>query len=236
MSAPLGREPPEPVALPTWLAPVPRSIEDLGLRLAWAVVVANLLGTAFGFYFYLPQFGATPAPMWPLVPDSPLATLFAAGAFAGFALGRPQEWLNALAFFGNIILGVWTPYSLVLFQGQWGHSVPMFQFLFWSHLAMVVQAFVIYRFSEFPTRAVGLATTWYTGNLLVDYHIPILPAAPDSGLYGPYHHTWVPVPGDTPLWLEATAHDALTTGATVLLVLSIFLALATRIKLLEARR
>jgi uncharacterized membrane protein YpjA len=225
---------PDAPELPGWLAPIPRPIEDLGLRLAGLVAVINLLGTAFGFWYYRFQFFATPAPMWPLVPDSPLATLFAAGAFGAFAVGRSREWLNALAFFGNIILGLWTPYSLLVFYGEWGNSLPMFLFLFFSHLAMVVQAFVIYRFSEFPTRAVAVATTWYTANLLVDYHIPILPSAPDSVLHGPYHHTWVPVTPDTGLWLGATAHDTVAAGATVLLLLATFLALATRIKLLEA--
>jgi uncharacterized membrane protein YpjA len=229
MSSLRGQHPPDAPDLPRWLAPIPRRIEDLGLRLAGLVAVINLLGTAFGFWYYRFQFEATPTPMLPLVPDSPLATLFAAGAFGAFALGHRQEWLNALAFFGNIILGFWTPYSLLLFQDAWTVSLPMFHFLFWSHLAMTVQAFVIYRFSEFPVRAVGIATVWYTANLVVDYFVPVLPG--ERG----YHHTWVPytISHFEDYWLGGTAHDWLAAGATLLLLLAVFLALSTRIKLLE---
>lgn len=221
---------PERDPLPRWLAPVPKAIEDLGLRLAWLVVAINLVGTAFGFWFYAVETGqlpATPWPMWPWIPDSPLATLFAAGAFAAYKLGRPQEWLSALAFFGNIILGLWTPAVLVFFYGEFGHSLLMWNTLFWTHLAMVVQAFVIHRFADFTVGGVAVAFVWYTADLLVDYHIPVLGDTP--------HHTFVPVARDAPMWLGATALDVIAATATVLTLGATFLALATRVAKLRVR-
>jgi len=222
---------PEHDPLPQWLAPVPRVVEDLGLRLVWIVVAINLVGTAFGFWFYAFETGQllnTPTVMWPWVPDSPLATLFAAGAFASWARGNPREWLTALAFFGNVILGLWTPYTILVFADVYlaGGAPFLYAFMFFSHLSMVVQALVLYRISEFPPWAVGIATLWYGFDFVVDFFIPLV---------GQPHHTVLPVPRDTELWLGATAFDAAGAGTFVVTLLAVFLALAIRTKKLEQR-
>jgi len=161
-------------SLPRWLAPLPKAIEDLGLRFVWLVVAINLVGTAFGFWYYLPQFAETPPVMWIFVPDSPVATLCIAGAFALWAVGRENAYLTALAFFGNIKLGLWTPWVLVVFAESFlAFTAPaMYAFLLVSHLAMVLQAFVLHRITDFPLNAVALAVAWYTVDLTVDYFIP----------------------------------------------------------------
>lgn len=222
---------PDPAPLPKWLAPVPRAVEDLGLRLVWVVVAINLVGTVFGFWFYAFETGqllATPLVMWPWVPDSPLATLFAAAAFASWARGNPREWLIALAFFGNIILGLWTPYTILVFREVYlaGPAPALYTFMFFSHLAMVVQALVLYRISEFPPWAVGIAVFWYGFDFVVDFHVPIV---------GEPHHTVLPVARDTEVWLGATALDAAAAGTFALTLLSTYLALAIRSKKLEYR-
>lgn len=222
---------PEHDPLPQWLAPVPRVVEDLGLQLVWIVVAINLVGTAFGFWFYAFETGQllnTPTVMWPWVPDSPLATLFAAGAFASWARGNPREWLTALAFFGNVILGLWTPYTILVFADVYmaGGSPFLYTFMFFSHLSMVVQALVLYRISEFPPWAVGIASLWYGFDFVVDFFVPLV---------GEPHHTVLPVPRDTELWLEATAFDAAGAGTFVFTLLAVFLALAIRTKKVEQR-
>ncbi|WP_253737243.1 DUF1405 domain-containing protein [Halohasta salina] len=209
--------------LPGWLAPVPEPLETLGLRLVWLVVAVNLAGTAFGFWYYLPQFSQTPPEMWLFVPDSPVATLFIAGAFALWALGRENDYLTALAFFGNIKLGLWTPWVLVVFSDAFLEftAVPMYAFLLVSHLAMVVQAFVLHRITDFPVAAVGLATLWYTVDLTVDYFIPIV---------GDPHHTTIPVEYTTEIALGASAFQLAAWGAVVLTIAPLFWALATRLE------
>ena len=233
---------PDRDALPRWLAPLPRAVEDLGLRAVWVVVLTNLVGTAFGFWYYgfhpLPlsdplitgQFAAEPAAFWLLVPDSPVATLFIALAFGAWALERSSEYLNALAFFGCWKLGLWTPYVLLVFSDGFRaiNPLPMYLFLFFSHLAMVVQAFVLHRISDFPVRAVAVAVLWYGLNDVVDYFVPVI---------GTPHHTLLP--GQT---IDVTGflthpvgmHRLAAVGAVVLTLTATFLTLATRIKKLEA--
>ncbi|RBI63784.1 DUF1405 domain-containing protein [halophilic archaeon] len=230
--------------LPRYVAPLPAWLEDFGLRAAWLIVAVNLLGTAFGFWYYgfhpLPasdplitwQFAGEPAVMWPLVPDSPVATLFIALSLGLWKLGRNQEWVNALAFFGCIKLGAWTPFVLAaFFPGFIGVGWPMYAFLFCSHLAMVAEAFLIHRYSDFPVWAVFVAVVWYGFNDLVDYFVPLV---------GTPHHTTLPgqrlVEASDVVGFShpSPTHEIAAAGAVVLTLAATFLALSTRVKKLEA--
>jgi uncharacterized membrane protein YpjA len=221
---------PDREALPRYVAPVPKAIEDLGLRLGWLVVAINLAGTAFGFWYYRFQFGLEPALAWPFVPDSPVATLFIALSIASWKLGHSREWLDALAFFGCLKLGLWTPYTLLAFQDSFLASTPLwlYLFLFFSHLAMALEGFVIHRYSDFPVWAVAVALAWYGLNDLVDYFVPVV---------GTYHHTTLPVQPIVDGVIEhvVPAHQYVAAGALALTLLATFLALATRVKKLEVR-
>ena len=137
--------------LPRYLAPLPTWLEDLGLWLAWPLVVVNLAGTAFGFWYYglhpVPvsdplvtgQFAATQPALWPVVPDSPVATLLFALSLAAWRLdvGRWAEALHTLAFFGCIKLGLWTPFVQLALNGPEGMAAWLYWFLIVSHLGMV---------------------------------------------------------------------------------------------------
>ncbi|MEF8773359.1 MAG: DUF1405 domain-containing protein [Halobacteriales archaeon] len=242
-----GEALPEREPLPRYVAPLPAWLENLGLNLAWLVVATNLVGTAFGFWYYgihpIPasdplvtgQFAVEPLVAWPVVPDSPAATLFIALSLAAWKLGRSNEYLNALAFFGTIKLGLWTPYVLLAFKSDFSYLHPvMYNVLFWTHLAMVLEAFVIHRYAEFPTGAVGIALLWYGFNDVVDYFVPVV---------GGPHHTFVPAEPfgpDGPLHgsgevvaLGAGPHELAAAGAVVLTLLSTYLALSTRIEKLR---
>lgn len=173
---PDGRE------LPFWLAPLPSWLENIGLRLAWLIVVVNLLGTAFGFWYYRFQFARTALSMWPFVPDSPLATALFACSLAAWKLdaGQWSELIHMLGFFGCIKLGFWTPFVQLALNGPEGIALWLYVFLVMSHLAMVVQAFLITRYASFPQWAIAGALLWHGGNDLVDYFLP---------LTGDFHHT-----------------------------------------------
>lgn len=208
--------------LPRYVAPLPESLENLALNLVWLIVAINLLGTAFGFYYYGFQFAQTPAEMWIFVPDSPVATLFIALALATWKLGHPQEWLVALAFFGNIILGGWTVWVHLAFWPEFGYLHPaMRQFLIWSHAAMVLQAFVLHRIGDFSPGGVAVATAWYALDTTVDYFIPVR---------GDLHHTILPVARDEPVFLGANALGVAAAGAVGLFILALYLAMATRVE------
>ncbi|WP_251328155.1 DUF1405 domain-containing protein [Haloplanus pelagicus] len=221
---------PDADPLPRWLAPLPQAAENLGLSLAWAVVATNLVGTAFGFWYYRFQFAAEPPVAWPLVPDSPVATFFIALSLALWKLGRSNEVVNALAFFGCWKLGLWTPFVLVAFADGFlaTTALPMYAFLLGSHLMMVAEAFVIHRYSDFPVGAVAVAVAWYGLNDLVDYFIPLV---------GTPHHTLIPGQRivDGAITHVSPIHEIAAAGAVVLTLTATFLTLATRVRKLESR-
>lgn len=218
---------PEPRNLPRYVAPLPEWLENVGLRLVWPVIVANLLGTAFGFWYYSLQLSQTPLVMWPIVPVSPLATLFMALSLAAWRLGYTAEWLHVLAFFGCLKYGLWTVFVQLFIEGP-GYSHPaMYQFLIWSHAAMVVQAFLIHRYARFPVWAVGVATAWFALNDVLDYFVAVM---------GGPHHSWL-----NAFWTGTgfdrtiPAYDHTAAAAVILTVLATFLALVTRVAILQAR-
>ena len=224
---------PDRDSLPWYVTPLPRALENLGLHLAWLVVAVNLAGTAFGFWYYRFQFATTPALAWPVVPDSPAATLFVALSLAVWRLGRDFDvgvgrWagaLHALAFFGCIKLGLWTPYVQLFLNGPEGIAAWLYWFLVLSHLAMVAEAFLIHRYFDFPVWAVAVAATWYGFNDLVDYFVTVV---------GGPHHTYLRAEAvGSVLDHTLAAHDLAAAAAVVLTLLATFLALATRVKKLE---
>ncbi|MXR20892.1 DUF1405 domain-containing protein [Halobacterium bonnevillei] len=214
--------------VPWYVAPLPERLEDFALRFAWLIVAINLAGTAFGFWYYRVQFEATPLLAWPLVPDSPVATLFIALSLAAYKLDFDADWLHALAFFGCIKLGFWTPFVQLVVNGQGDLWWAMYWFLVLSHLGMAAEAFLVHRYANFSVPAVAVALAWYGFNDVVDYFVAFLD--------GP-HHTLLRaeiLPGG--IDHSIAAHDHAAAGAVVLTLLATFLALATRVKYLEARQ
>ncbi|MCX2819802.1 DUF1405 domain-containing protein [Halorutilus salinus] len=214
--------------LPAYVAPLPQRLEDLALHYAWVIVAINLAGTAFGFWYYRFQFAQTPLVMWPFVPDSPGATLFIALSLAAWKLDYDVEWLHMLAFFGNIKLGLWTPFVQLFLNGAGGIEPWLYWFLIVSHLAMSLQSFLIYRYAEFPVGAVAVATVWYGLNDVVDYFAPLV---------GEFHHTFLRAElVGTTLDHSLRAHDLAAAAAVTLTLAATFLALATRVKKVEVQR
>ena len=229
---------PDPDGLPRYVAPLPRWLENLGLRLAVPIALVNLVGTVFGFWYYAGrpmnldspilggQFGGAPLEAYLLIPDSPVATLFIALSLLAWRFDVDADPLHVLAFFGCIKLGFWTPYVQLALNGPGGIEAWLYVFLIVSHLAMAVEAFLIHRYARFSVPAVAIALAWYGFNDVVDYFVSVL---------GGPHHTWLraePRVGDM-INHGVQAHDLAAACAVVLTLIATFLALATRVEKLR---
>lgn len=149
----------------------------------WALVIAlvNLLGIVYGFYYYRSQFAATPVWLWLFVPDSPLAVLWAELALVAFWLRRPQPWLDALAFVGNVQVGLWTVYVLLAFASDFGTlafldggAIDLNTVLLVGHGGMAALALIFVQgLRDAPRRARGaaiaIALGYYLVNDILDY-------------------------------------------------------------------
>lgn len=131
------------------------------LRQRWILVLvqlANAVGIVYGFYYYLPQFQATPVWLWPLVPDSPFAVLLMAFALGLILAGRPNRWATLVGTGAMVKVGVWTAVVLAWFPEHFSFSlVPdlgcstsvifgcgnLNTYLFYLHLGMAAEALIV---------------------------------------------------------------------------------------------
>jgi uncharacterized membrane protein YpjA len=233
-------EPPASDDLPRYVAPLPRWLENVGLRLAWHIALVNLVGTLFGFWYYAGrptelsppllegQLGVAPVAAYPLIPDSPVATMFIGLSLVAWRLDWDADALHVLAFFGCIKLGLWTPYVQLVLNGSGGIAAWLYWFLILSHLAMAVEAFLIHRYADFRVGSVAIALLWYGGNDLVDYFVPVFE--------GP-HHTWLRAEiVDGVVDHSLAVHDLAAACAVTLTFAATFLALATRVEKVRPER
>ncbi len=108
------------------------------------IILINLGGIAYGFYYYQPQFATTPAHLWPFVPDSPLAVLWATVPLVLYEFNRRRSaMLDSLAFVANVQVGLWTAYILLYYEPWFGtYSLNLNTLLLVLHLAMAVEALI----------------------------------------------------------------------------------------------
>lgn len=144
-----------------------------------AILLVNLGGIAYGFYYYGFQFETTPAWLWPFVPDSPLAVLWAEAALVLYLFGkRRNDWVDAMAFVANVQVGLWTAFVLLQFPEDFRLYEYGLNFaLFWLHLAMVALAFLFIpdlrrSISPRPRRWLAVVSgvlAWQLLNWWIDY-------------------------------------------------------------------
>ncbi len=83
-----------------------RAYEDP--RWLTTILLTNLGGIAFGYWYYREQLAATPPVLWPLVPDSPNALLLFSLALLAHRLGHPLRLLDWLGATAMLKVGLWT--------------------------------------------------------------------------------------------------------------------------------
>lgn len=156
-------------------------------RLAWfkdrpaarrAIVAIDLVGVAYGFLYYAQydQFALTPALLWPFVPDSPLAVLWALLALLALERDRRAPALDALAFVGNVQVGLWTAYVLTRHADAFRtfDGVTLNGILLVAHLGMAAHALVFAHdlrndWAAHRRAWLGVPLAYYVVNDVLDY-------------------------------------------------------------------
>ncbi len=192
-----------------------------------AVLLVNAVGIAYGFYYYVPQFAATPWWLWPLVPDSPFAVFLMTAALVLVWRGTGSRVFNLVAAGAMVKVGVWTAFVLVAFAGHFRFSlVPdlacaqgllgcgnMNTVLFYLHLAMALEALIVADLLPRGWREyVGVGAAFVLVDV-VDYYWPADHLG--RGCPGLFPHT-VPCQGHTGTFLVTVA---ISLGALALLAL-----------------
>ena len=138
-------------------------------RFLKVILLINVVGSIYGYYWYSVQLWLTPLKFWIFVPDSPLSTTLFSLSILLILCQRRIPFLNFLAFISVIKYGLWAIFvntHFWLLSGQ-VHWVEVMLWL--SHLGMVIEGIVYLRFfppSFFEWGAVGV---WLAINDYVDY-------------------------------------------------------------------
>jgi len=134
------------------------------------LIIINILGSIYGYYWYRGQLAATPVKHWLFVPDSPLSTtLFALAIIFLLYQKRKVLLLSFLAFITVIKYGFWavfvnTHYWLLAGQIHWVEVM-----LWLSHLGMAVQGIIYLIIFPPALWEWGVVSIWLVINDYVDY-------------------------------------------------------------------
>jgi uncharacterized membrane protein YpjA len=198
---------------------------------ALALMVPNLVGIGFGYYYYydVGQFDPgsayfRPYAWWPFIADSPTAVVLMSVSLLLYAFaGRRSKVLDAIAFTAMVYVGLWTTFLFLAYPERmgtfdWasvahGNANPV---LFVSHMGMPLEALLLVRDlrrDAWPWLVAGGVIGWNVLNLLLDYWGPHLHPAPF--LHDPRHLPPAASPSDALLHAGSPWIMAFTLAAWV---------------------
>jgi uncharacterized membrane protein YpjA len=135
----------------------------------WILLFINVLGTVYGYDWYMWQLEITEPKFWIFVPDSPTASLFFSLAIIGWLINRNFKLIEALAFITLIKYGLWAVVMNLLTLLETGSIGWVGWMLVGSHFAMAVQAILYSHLYRFRLIHILIAAVWTLHNDVIDY-------------------------------------------------------------------
>lgn len=133
------------------------------------LLIANFLGTIYGYYWYRGQLSITDWYFIPFVPDSPTATLFLCILIVLILLNKKWGLIDALAFTTLIKYGVWAVVMNLLTFAETGFVSWIGLMLICSHGIMAIQAFLFIPYLEIKPIHFYITAIWLFHNDVIDY-------------------------------------------------------------------
>ncbi|HET7580590.1 MAG TPA: DUF1405 domain-containing protein [Bacillales bacterium] len=146
------------------------------------LLVINVLGTAYGFYWYKWQLAETPPRFWAFVPDSPTASLFFVAVLIAFLLKKHLPLLEALAAVSLFKYGVWAVGMNIAGGFVTGSLTGTNCLLIFSHSGMALEGLLFMPFYRIKPWHLVIASIWVLHDLMIDYVFGMIPDYPV--LYG----------------------------------------------------
>ena len=149
----------------------------------WIILVINILGTIYGYYWYKGQLAVTPPQFLLFVPDSPTASLFFVIALTGIMMGRNFGLFEALAVVSLFKYGIWAV-LMNLFSFLEGGSFSLVALmLILSHAAMAVEGLLYAPYFRVKPWHLVAAAIILVHNEIIDYVFGMMPTYSVLHLY-----------------------------------------------------
>lgn len=139
------------------------------------LLIVNILGTIYGYYWYGWQLSQTPVIFKIFVPDSPTASLFFVFVLIAFLFKKNWPLIEALAIVTLFKYGIWAVVMNVLVlivEGQLDWEGYM---LIISHFSMAVEGLLYSPFYRFKPWHLIFAAIWTLHDVIVDYVFNMMP-------------------------------------------------------------
>lgn len=135
----------------------------------WLLLAINVLGTIYGYIWYMWQLKITDPIFLIFVPDSPTASLFFSIALFGWLINRNFKLIEALALITLVKYGLWAVVMNIWTQFEAGPIGFVGWMLVVSHFSMAVQALLYIPKYKFNWIHVLIAAIWTLHNDVIDY-------------------------------------------------------------------
>lgn len=133
------------------------------------IILCNIVGTIYGYYWYLGQLQQTKWYFMPFVPDSPTASLFLVIALMAIVWNRHLSLIEVLAFVTLIKYGVWAVVMNILVFITLDEVTAMGMMLIISHAIMAIQALLFVPLFRVSLLSIVIAAIWVFHNDVIDY-------------------------------------------------------------------
>ncbi|WP_343223105.1 DUF1405 domain-containing protein [Mesobacillus maritimus] len=141
----------------------------------WMLLVINVFGTVYGYYWYVPQLVDTPAIFLPFVPDSPTASLFFVFVLIAFLLKKNWPLMEALAIVTLFKYGIWAVIMNLLVLNVTGNLHWTGYMLMASHFAMALEGMLYAPYYRFKLWHLAVAAIIALHNEIIDYVFMMMP-------------------------------------------------------------
>lgn len=135
----------------------------------WLLLIVNILGTVYGYYWYGWQLEITEPIFYIFVPDSPTASLFFCFAIFAWLMGKNWRQMEALALVTLVKYGLWAVGMNIWTLFETGSIGVLGWMLVASHFAMAVQAVLYIPMYRFSFSHIVITAIWTLHNDIIDY-------------------------------------------------------------------
>jgi uncharacterized membrane protein YpjA len=141
----------------------------------WSLLIINIFGTIYGYYWYRYQLEITPTHFLIFVPDSPTASLFFVFVLFAFLKGKNFPLVEALAIVTLFKYGFWAVGMNLAGWYVTGTITEENIMLIFSHFAMAVQAMLYAPYYRMKVWHLIVAAIWTFHNDVIDYVFFMVP-------------------------------------------------------------
>jgi uncharacterized membrane protein YpjA len=133
------------------------------------LLIINILGTIYGYIWYIPQLEITEPHFMIFVPDSPTASLFFCFVVAAFLMKKNWPLMEAFALVTLFKYGIWAVVMNLLTLAVSGELSWQGYMLIGSHFAMAVQGILYSPYYRVKIWHILAAAVWTLHNDIIDY-------------------------------------------------------------------